>query len=454
MEILKKIKLDALTRMSWVKSKATNLFIEERTMKKGQDIMAGHQRIPIKEDTVMVFADEAPYLNWAHPCRYYLYDEKKGELYDEVQAKFPPYLTEPPGTYRAVHLPMPLAPDWAYLKQVMMVAERWREKVRGPFRLANEVTRYAILFSGSSNYRHVNDLEFLYRTLIDVYHFPPENIHVLNYNGAINYSGGPKPVGNWPGDDTPYRIQVNDQGTKVGFENAIDSLKNHIDSNDFLFIHTNNHGGHNTESYLCTYGTGPDYLASDFAAKLSELPRFSQLMVMMEQCHSGGFETQVINNSPADETSFAAACEEDRSSTAGDLIFDPFARDWISAVNGLDPYGAALSFDPDIIDDNNISASEAYNYADTEKDPYDTPVYEEAPMGCGDDMYLGELETITILDILDKYKIERYIPYEEIFERLPPPREPELMRILASQRASRIFSERLGRYQEKYSKRM
>ena len=41
-----------------------------------------------------------------------------------------------------------------------------------------------ILYSGMSNMRHLNDLEFCYRMLIDRYAFDPKNIYVLNYDGT------------------------------------------------------------------------------------------------------------------------------------------------------------------------------------------------------------------------------------------------------------------------------
>ena len=449
MKLLERIQLDAIQRMSWAKARTTNLYIATKPLRKGHVIQAHRQKIPVERETVMVFADDAPLYNWGHPCRYLLYKAKSGELYDEVKARFPPYLVEPPETYKAFYQPVVFVrPEKWLIKRLM----NWAELMGGRLRsYPAQGNRYAVLFSGASNYRHVNDLEFLYRTLIDVYDFSPDCIYVLNYDGTINYSGGPKPVGNWPGDNTTYRMPANPAaGTKSALENVLDDLKGRLTRHDFLFIHTNNHGGHtgawtgyppSTESYLCTY-SGPDYTASDFAAKLAELPSFAQLMVMMEQCHSGGFNDPIIDNSPADETTVASACEEDRSSTAGDLIFDPFARDWIAAVTGTDPYGAALAFDPDINGartrrpvlslpwyistklkmyhgDGVISASEAFNYADTVKDPYDTPVYYETPAGCGDDMHLGRPELAFVLGkILDYLKIIE-IPPEAILEKLP-----------------------------------
>ncbi|MHC4587693.1 MAG: hypothetical protein ACYS3N_24495, partial [Planctomycetota bacterium] len=110
----------------------------------------------------------------------------------------------------------------------------------------------------------------------------------------------------------------------------------------------------------------------------------------------------VINNSTADETSISSACEEDRSSIGG-AEFDPFARDWISAMAGADPYGVALSYDPDVDGDAHISATEAHDYAETVKDPYDTPVFDESPIGSGNKMHLGLLPPKYILSKVLKY---------------------------------------------------
>ena len=74
-------------------------------------------------------------------------------------------------------------------------------EVAFPFKF-RKGNRYAILFSGASNNRHTNDLEFLYRQLVDRFFFAEDNITVLNYDGTVNYSGWPKPVSSWPGDSS------------------------------------------------------------------------------------------------------------------------------------------------------------------------------------------------------------------------------------------------------------
>ncbi len=402
------VKLDSLRRMSWAKARAANLHIEETIMPRGHVIEAGHQKIILNRKTIMVFADDAPLYNWAHPCRYLLYDVNDGSLYDEVKATFPPNLVQTVETFKIFHQPTSFVQQDTFRIHPELRKD-WASRLGDRFRFyPAQGKRYAVLFSGASNNRHTNDLEFLYRTLVDVYEFSPECIYVLNHDGTVNYTGGPKPVATWPGDDTPYRLTVNAAGTKAAFEKVLDELKGRLKKNDFLLIHTNNHGGHNgTESYLCTY-SGPSYTASDFAGKIRELPRFAQLMLMMEQSHSSGFNAGIVANSPADETAVASACKEDRSSIGGPE-FNPFAKDWISAMTGVTPYGLVLSHDPDSNRDSVVSSSEAFNYAELVKDIYDSPVYNESLAGCGDNMNLGRPEVSFVLE-----KILRHLRLYEV----------------------------------------
>jgi hypothetical protein len=83
---------------------------------------------------------------------------------------------------------------------------------------------------------------------------------------------------------------VNGPGNRAAFEAAVDALKLRLHEDDLLFIHTNNHGDNDgTQSFLSAYPAWGEYFANDFAAKLGELPRYQSLIVMMEQCNSGGF---------------------------------------------------------------------------------------------------------------------------------------------------------------------
>lgn len=374
-KLLRAIQDSAFRRLSEKRRTTTNLYTLEEILSAESEVKAGHQKILIKKPTVVVFIDEEPMANWSHDCSYLLHDAATGELYREIKAGFPPYLVSPPETFRAFHAPVimqnPLRKMWTLEREIFF-----------PLRI-RKGNRYAILFSGASNNRHTNDLEFLYRQLLDRFYFEEDKITVLNYDGTLNYSGGPKPVTSWPGDGTAYKMPVHAAGTKQAMEDAIDALKPKLQHDDLLLIHTNNHGGHNgTESYLCTY-SGPNYMASDFVAKLSELPAFDDLVVMMEQCHSGGFNDGVIEASTAARTTFAAACTEGKNSIGG-ADFDPFARHWIAAFAGTDPYGGALAADPDYDQSGQISTREAFSYADDVHHSYDSPVYSAYGTEAGD----------------------------------------------------------------------
>lgn len=374
-KILRSIQDGAFRRLPAKRRMTTNLHVMEDIQPADSVIKAGHQSIAIRKPTAVVFVDDEPMANWSHDCRYLLHDAESGKLYQEVKAGFPPFLVNPPETFKAFHEPVvalnPLRKLWRLEPELLF-----------PWRFPKG-QRYAILFSGASNNRHTNDLEFLYRQLVNRFYFDKNKITVLNYDGTLDYSGGPHPVVNWPGDGTPYKMPVHGPGTKAALENAIDALKPKLKADDLLLIHTNNHGGHNgAESYLCTY-SGADYMASDFATKLGELPAFADLIVMMEQCHSGGFNDLVIEASNAERTTFAAACTEGKNSIGG-ADFDPFARDWIAAFAGADPYGAALLSDPDYDHSGRISAREAFAYADDVHHWYDSPVYSAYGTDAGD----------------------------------------------------------------------
>jgi len=334
----------------------------------------------IARPTVIVLADQKPHANWGHPCEHQLYDSSTGDHYETVRSSLPPEAWfSAPNEFEGFHEPVPApAPEMADVPRAIPQLSAALANTKG--------NRHAILFAGMSNNRHLNDLEFLYRTLIDLYKFDAANITVLNWDGTVNYSGDPQPANTWPGDGTAYRIKVNASGTRDALLGAIGAVKAKLGGGDLLFIHTNNHGGgepDDPEAWLCCYPNWASCTATEFGAALAQLPPFNTLFVMMEQCHSGGFKDPVINNSTAAYTSFAAACAFDKSS-AGGSNFDPFARDWIAAVTGHGANGAALESAVPVP----ASAAEAYAYARSVKVDMDTPVYAEKPKGAGGSMHL------------------------------------------------------------------
>ena len=275
--------------------------------------------------------------------------------------------------------------------------------------------------------------------LVNDYGFDDDKIYVLNYNGTIDYSGSPQPVGNWPGDSTAYQMTVNGEGTKSEFENVVDELKGRLQPQDRLVIHTNNHGGRSTDSYLVTY-SGVNYDPDDFAAKVAELPNFNCLIIMMEQCYAGGFNQKIIDNSPANRASVASAAIATQTSIGGPN-FDPFARDWISAMHQAKPDGSALGSDPDVDNDGRISAHEGYDYANSVHDPWDTPNYSESSISAGR-CGLGASAIGLIWPHIYLY-IERWWrrPWPEAIERLEEI-QPQLRQLLEADLGRREELER------------
>ena len=328
-----------------------------------------------------------------------LYDPANGRRHSDFPARFPPFATKPSATLKVFHEPIPIKPNPAVFNILPVL--------RCPIFIPDG-NRYAILYAGMSNLRHLNDLEFCYRMLVDRYGFHQNNIYVLNYDGTLNAWDIAPTV--WPGDGTAYRIKVTGQGNRAAFQAAFNNLKTKLKSHDLLFIHTNNHGdGMQGPVFMCQFPNFARYFATDFALDLGGLPKYRSLIVMMEQCGSGGFNAPVLAASTAADSSIASACLVNQSSFASpDGHWDSFARDWIAAEIGHDPYGAALAFNPDTNHNGVIEAEEAFNYALAVQNPLDSPNYDETSEA-GGDITLGQKYLLwwwwcwIILPVLEKY---------------------------------------------------
>lgn len=421
--VLESVQSHAFGRLSVAQQKTTNLHIDMRIYERGQTIGPEFQKIVAPQSSIVVFADDEPRANFGHACRYLLYEDKTGKFLKEMPARFPPVAdAKQAKTLKAFHETVRLIDNPNLFKPFRPI---WRCPIIIP-----EGTRYAILFAGMTNKRHLNDMEFLYRTLVDIYAFDPAKIYVLSYDGTLNTQDGVQTT--WPGDGTAYRIKVTGQGDQAGFEAAINDLKTKLQRLDTVLIHCNNHGDSDTPdggitwipntAFLCTYSNWGKYYHTDFCNKLAELPKFRQLIVMLEQCHSGGFNACIVAQSPADATSVASAATEfNNSYVSADGNWDPFARDWVAAQAGHDPFGGALSYNPDTNGDGKIEASEAYQYAYTVRDPLDSPNFSQSS-AAGGQIVLGQEYRIwwwwcrILYAELEQYLVK--LPPPEYYERL------------------------------------
>ncbi|RCX12209.1 hypothetical protein DFR58_12319 [Anaerobacterium chartisolvens] len=335
----------------------------------------------------IVFVDKEPHLNWAHECEYHMYNGDTGEHIQTIPARMPPVsFILSSEQYEAVG-DLVQRPDMPYGNIKL-------KPIDGLDGVLSKKTgeRYAILFSGLTYYRHLNDLEYLYRTLIHVYQFNPENITVLSCLGTLDYFVDPNdpvyPKGIWPGDNTPYQLVVNGKGSKPALAAALKGYSTKLSGDDLLLIHTNGHGdGPKVEgeaglsSLMCMFdspppqnGSQPDipeFDCAEYADILKTFPEFDTMVVMMEQCHSGGFSEPTMTGSKARSTVFSAACLPWKES-AGAQKFDPYAFCWISKVSQSDA----------------VDVNSAYDYARENTVPSDTPNDANKPENCGDGISL------------------------------------------------------------------
>ncbi|HVM48814.1 MAG TPA: hypothetical protein VMU04_12355 [Candidatus Acidoferrum sp.] len=381
-ELFQRVREHAFRSTSFQARQTTNLYLDERVYAAGETLGPPRAGISVERASILVFADDKPRASFAHACRYLLYDAKTGNPYRELSAELPPFVKARPQTLKPFHEP------------VRFVAKPKMFHVRPRFRcpvMAPRWGRYAVLFSGMSGKQPLNDMEFLYRTLLDVYDFNAEHICVLHYDGTLGSFDGPALT--WPGDGTPFRIRIDGPGTQAAFEGAIAALKGKLKRNDLLLLHANQCGGWGGSAgtaELNTYPNWAGYSAGAMASALAELPPFRRFIVMMSQCHSGGFIAPIIARSPADFISVACAAKEpDSAFVSDDGNWDSFARDWIAAQAGHDPFGGSLAFNPDANLDGRIEAEEAFAYAEQIKRPYETPVFGENSIS-GGGVSLGE----------------------------------------------------------------
>jgi len=244
------IMTDAISSIKKLKmDHQVNLHIHDEVLKAGATLRTAALEVPIDREAALVFVDLAPAFNWAHPCEYHLYDARTGARYMKVKASLPPSILNMDRNGSTVfHAPVKMI-------DTRLKRATWKKRIPPVFNALSTAPgeRYAILFAGHANNRHTNDLEFLYRTLVDDYGFRTANIHILNHDGTLNYFGAPTPIGNWTGDNSAYRMAVTGAGTRAAWQSALTTIAGQIRPEDFLFIHTNNHGGGSCDPGITDY---------------------------------------------------------------------------------------------------------------------------------------------------------------------------------------------------------
>jgi hypothetical protein len=379
-----KIKLAALAGLSSVDAKTVSLAISAEVYAQGRVFNLVDTKMTVREAAALVFIDRHPGANWGHPCTYHFYNPATGALLYQEDALFPPNLAG--GTVLSVfHAPSARAIPAATATVSPVVAELLVPLPPQPVVSSAIQQRYAILWTSQiSDRRHVEDLEFMWRTLVNLYGFTPGNIYVLCYNGTLG-SVDYNPLGNWAGNNTPYQMHIYAAATVANLQAVMNALAGKLKPKDLLLVHTNNHGSPNG---LCVDNSSV-ITPNQFATMIAGLPVCRTLIVTMEQCYSGAFQGPVLQTSTATNTVFASAVPANLES-AGAAHFDPWAEDLIAALDGAMPSGAALANKPTSNFDGLISIKAACDWAKlTDTGTGDAPQYGDNPAGCGATIFLG-----------------------------------------------------------------
>jgi hypothetical protein len=333
------------------------------------------QRIRAKRNCIVVFADDNPFANFGHNCRYFFYDAKSQAFLGETPARFPPYVDWIPLEYELIHSAArprvhrgrePVVPT--------AVPPTSAPPVEAPVPSTSVAgTCHAILFGGSGTRRTLNDLEYCYRMLIER-GFNPANIHVLYHDGSPKrHVEDGELATEWPdqGDQSAYTIVINGRATRAKFKSVCMEIdQTPLQLGDLVFVHVNGHGdeaGTPAEAYVSGFGD-TEYFSSDFCEDLAILRRHASLVIMMEQCCSGRFKDPVIaakgpgpDQIKADQITIACASDA-TSFPTDDLLFNQFAQAWIDAQRQMDRQGNAVLSDTSPTN-GFVEASEAFAHA-------------------------------------------------------------------------------------------
>jgi roadblock/LC7 domain-containing protein len=375
------IKQAAFGQMATNQGATRHLSLAPTIFPEGHVFQAVTDKITVPRAAALVFIDHEPLANWGHPCTYAFYDPASGQHIASHDALFPPDLAGGIGL-EAFHAPLAKV---LTAKPIVAQAVDWTTILGNQFAAAAQQERYAILFTSQiSNRRHVEDVEFHWRALVNVYGFNPANVLVLCFNGTIGATDSTDFV-HWAGNGTPYQMHVHAAATDANLAAAMQTIAGKITSNDLLFIHTNNHGA---PTGLCVNNSSV-ITPTRFGQMMDVLPQMGSLVVTMEQCFSGAFQATVLAKSKAAKTVFSSAVPADKVS-AGAAHFDPWALEWAKSVVGATEAGAALPSNPDTGHDGLVSMREAFDYSKAnDHASYDDPQYADKPKGSGSKVFLG-----------------------------------------------------------------
>jgi len=379
-------------------------------LKQGVELAIGPNRHRVDRKSFLVIIDEAPGAYWTHPVSYELHDVET----DEVRVIREQYPLEKPsfkGSLVTLH-----APDFAPLKRIkknLKLPADLRKKIK---KLGKNICaisydllrpcaahKHALFVAGMDNMPDFhNDFVNMRNVLVERYGYDPGNIVVLM------------------GDGTGYPDLPAGAGTVPSLEAALDAYApgggRELGPNDTLFLYTFNHGGWNgANSYLCMHPNWDSYYDYELLPKLNNI-HCGNLIVAMNQCHSGGFINDVIGSAGPANIAIMTACLDTQSAyrcaSGGNhgyfsvVLYTALNWGFPAAVDPAFPgYVAGPIMAHDLNHDGMISADEAWHFTHDMMfanhfatiGGWETPQWSESPAGAGNNLFWGR-PTLEIRD--------------------------------------------------------
>ena len=294
--------------------------------------LVGGKKIPLPNIAfdALRFIDDFPNANWEHPARFQF--TNKGQVVLEVPTRLPPK-----GLKRQYRLGPPSMDE----APVFNLSD-----FGGKYRIQTPANYFAVLLNGNGDERHWNDFSFLFRVLVNVYGYLPQNIFVADSNFR-----GSKPDLDGNGiPDIHYGSTIGD------IEAVFATVSQQMLSTDQLLLVVNDHGSINNGESTLILADG-ELTASQFAQLLKAVPA-QRVLSIFEQCFSGGFVRPTVS---PQRVSMAASTDKEISWASEDGVFDEFLYLVISAFAHQRHDGTLVS--ADLNADARVTAREAFSHA-------------------------------------------------------------------------------------------
>ena len=180
----------------------------------------------------------------------------------------------------------------------------------------SNLNNYAIIISGGGNadnnfYRYYNNSALIYNVLTGVYGYSKSHIKLLFANGINNSNGmnyGTDPLfpilNDYPLDfDGDGLCDIDYSATSSNLYSVFASLSNTLTEGDNLFIFVTDHGDRLYDtSYICLWGE--NISSYSFASLVDMIPSSVKIQILLGQCYSGGF----VSDLSANNRVIATAC--------------------------------------------------------------------------------------------------------------------------------------------------